>query len=95
LTYKGYAGFARMFAYLGDESHALDLELRQGRQHSQNRTGACLRSCIGQDQRIVSSAHLLCRMTLLTMQRMPSVEAHIKLERKGGASLQFGREQRS
>ena len=37
-TYKGYDGYAPIFAYLGDEGYLINLELRQGSQHCQKDT---------------------------------------------------------
>ena len=37
-TYKGYDGYAPIFAYLGKEGYLINLELRQGSQHCQKNT---------------------------------------------------------
>ena len=37
-TYKGYDGYAPIFAYLGKEGYLVNLELRQGSQHCQKNT---------------------------------------------------------
>ena len=37
-TYKGHAGYAPMFAYIGTEGYMLDCELRPGKQHCQSGT---------------------------------------------------------
>ena len=37
-TYKGYDGYAPMMAYIGTEGYALNMELREGKQHCQNHT---------------------------------------------------------
>jgi hypothetical protein len=42
-TYKGHAGYAPMFAYIGTEGYMLDCELRPGKQHCQSGTPAFLR----------------------------------------------------
>jgi hypothetical protein len=41
-TYKGHDGFTPMAAYLGQEGWCLELELREGKQHSQGATPALL-----------------------------------------------------
>jgi hypothetical protein len=41
-TYKGHDGFTPMAAYLGQEGWCLELELREGKQHSQSATPALL-----------------------------------------------------
>jgi hypothetical protein len=50
LTYKGHDGFAPMAAYLGQEGWCLELEMREGKQHSQNGTAALL-------ERVLPRAH--------------------------------------
>jgi hypothetical protein len=42
-TYKGHAGYAPMFAYIGTEGYMLDCELRPGKQHCQSGTPKFLR----------------------------------------------------
>jgi len=42
-TYKGHAGYAPMFAYIGTEGYMLDCELRPGKQHCQSGTPEFLR----------------------------------------------------
>ena len=37
-TYKGYDGYAPIFAYLGAEGYLVNTELRPGKQHCQNGT---------------------------------------------------------
>jgi hypothetical protein len=37
-TYKGYDGYAPIFAYLGTEGYLVNLELREGKQHCQKNT---------------------------------------------------------
>lgn len=41
-TYKGYDGFAPIFAYLGEEGYGIHVEFREGRTHSQKGTAAFL-----------------------------------------------------
>lgn len=45
-TYKGFDGYAPIFAYVGHEGYALHTELREGKQHCQNGTVAFLQECI-------------------------------------------------
>ena len=45
-TYKGYDGYAPMMAYIGTEGYAINLELREGKQHCQNGTVAFLQETI-------------------------------------------------
>jgi hypothetical protein len=44
LTYKGHDGLAPLPVYLGQEGWCLELEMREGRQHSQDGTPALLLS---------------------------------------------------
>lgn len=46
-TYKGCDGYAPMFAYIGREGYLADLELREGKQHSQKDTPEFLKETIG------------------------------------------------
>ncbi len=46
-TYKGYDGYAPIFAYIGREGYLADLELREGKQHSQKGTPEFLKETIG------------------------------------------------
>ena len=46
-TYKGCDGYAPMFAYIGREGYLADLELREGKQHSQKGTPEFLKEMIG------------------------------------------------
>jgi hypothetical protein len=57
-TYKGYDGFTPMAAYLGAEGWCLELELREGRQHSQAATPALL-------ERVLPRARALTERGLL------------------------------
>ena len=45
-TYKGDDGFAPIFAYLGREGYQVNVEFREGSQHSQKNTPAFLRETI-------------------------------------------------
>ena len=45
-TYKGDDGFAPIFAYLGPEGYQVNVEFREGSQHSQKNTPAFLRETI-------------------------------------------------
>lgn len=51
-TYKGYDGFAPMFAYVGTEGYMLLNELRPGKQHCQKDTPAFLRQCLEAVERL-------------------------------------------
>ena len=46
-TYKGCDGYAPMFAYIGREGYLANLELREGKQHSQKGTPEFLKETIG------------------------------------------------
>jgi hypothetical protein len=46
-TYKGYDGYAPMFAYLGQEGYQMNVELREGKQHCQAGTPRFLRESLG------------------------------------------------
>jgi hypothetical protein len=45
-TYKGCDGFAPIFAYLGQEGYAVNVELREGKEHCQNGTPQFLKDSI-------------------------------------------------
>lgn len=45
-TYKGCDGFAPIFAYLGQEGYAINVELREGKEHCQNGTPQFLKDSI-------------------------------------------------
>lgn len=60
-TYKGYDGFAPIFSYLAREGYAVNTELRQGKDHSQNGTVEFLKKSIGY-AKYISSTPLLVRM---------------------------------
>jgi hypothetical protein len=46
MTYKKYEGFCPMFAYLGQEGYIVHIELRPGKDHSQNGTPEFIRRTI-------------------------------------------------
>lgn len=60
-TYKGYDGYAPIFAYLGAEGYLVNTELRPGKQHCQNGTPAFLRESL-RLARLLSDAPLLVKM---------------------------------
>jgi hypothetical protein len=60
-TYKGFDGFAPIFAYLGQEGYLVNLEFREGKDHCQNGTAVFLKNSIQYANR-VSSLPLLVRM---------------------------------
>ena len=60
-TYKGFDGYAPIFAYLGREGYLLNLELRAGSTHSQHGFPAFLRQTLGLARR-VTPAPLLVRL---------------------------------
>lgn len=60
-TYKGYDGYAPIFAYLGAEGYLVNTELRPGKQHCQNGTPAFLRESLRR-ARVLTDAPLLVRM---------------------------------
>ncbi len=60
-TYKGYDGYAPMFAYLGQEGYQINTELRPGKQHCQKETPAFLKETLRLSRRITDRA-LLVRM---------------------------------
>ena len=45
-TYKGYDGFAPIFAYIGADGYMLDCELRPGKQHCQKNTPEFIKECL-------------------------------------------------
>jgi hypothetical protein len=47
-TYKGFTGYAPIFAYLGEEGYLADVELRPGSTHCQNGTASFLKRSIDQ-----------------------------------------------
>jgi len=60
-TYKGYDGYSPIFAYLGREGYAINVELREGKTHCQNGTPAFLEQSISYAQ-MVTDAPLLLRL---------------------------------
>lgn len=60
-TYKGVDGYAPIFAYLGEEGYGVNVELREGKEHSQNGTPLFLEKAI-ENARRVTDAKLLIRM---------------------------------
>lgn len=60
-TYKGEDGFAPMAAYLGQEGYCLELELREGSQHSQKGTPQLLARVLERARRL-TDAPLLVRL---------------------------------
>lgn len=60
-TYKGFDGYAPIFAYLADEGYWLNVHLREGKDHSQKGTVDFLKETIRLAQ-LVSSEKLLVRM---------------------------------
>jgi len=60
-TYKGVDGYAPIFAYLGREGYLVNLELREGKQHSQKDTPAFLRESI-RYAKMITNKGLLVRL---------------------------------
>lgn len=58
-TYKGHDGFTPMAAYLGAEGWCLELELREGKQHSQSATPALLERVLPRARALTDRALLL------------------------------------
>jgi hypothetical protein len=58
-TYKGYDGYAPIFAYVGIEGYLVNLELREGRQHCQNNTPQFLKASIQYAKRVTDQKLLL------------------------------------
>jgi len=58
-TYKGHDGFTPMAAYLGAEGWCLELELREGKQHSQTATPALLERVLPRARALTDRALLL------------------------------------
>lgn len=60
-TYKKFAGFAPMFAHLGEAGHLINLEFRRGSAHSQcESTPQFIRQTIRLAKRVVSGEKILC-----------------------------------
>jgi hypothetical protein len=60
-TYKGFDGFAPIFAYVGREGYLVNMEFREGKQHCQHNTPAFLRESIRYAKQ-VTDQKLLVRM---------------------------------
>ena len=60
-TYKGSDGFAPIFAYVGKEGYLSNLELREGKQHSQKDTPEFLKAAIHYSK-MITDKPLLLRM---------------------------------
>lgn len=60
-TYKGFDGYAPIFAYLGQEGYGVNVELREGSTHVQNGTAAFLTRSIAYARR-VTDLPILVRM---------------------------------
>jgi hypothetical protein len=61
-TYKGYDGYAPIFAYVGSEGYVANMALREGKQHCQNGTPGFLRESIGYAKTIAKDEKILVRM---------------------------------
>lgn len=60
-TYKGFDGYAPIFAYLGEEGYLVNLELRNGSDHCQKNTVPFLKETILQARQL-TSASILARL---------------------------------
>jgi len=60
-TYKGFAGYAPIFAYIGEEGYLMNLEFRAGSDHCQKNTDMFLKDTIIHAKKL-SSLPLLLRM---------------------------------
>ena len=60
-TYKGFEGYSPIFAYLGREGYAINVELREGKDHCQKKTEPFLRESIRSSQ-AVTKMPILVRM---------------------------------
>ncbi|MEE4258351.1 MAG: IS1380 family transposase [Bacteroidales bacterium] len=58
-TYKGYDGYAPIFAYLGTEGYLVNLELREGKQHCQKNTPEFIDRTLGYVRRITDQPVLM------------------------------------
>ena len=58
-TYKGYDGYAPIFAYLGQEGYCIGAELRPGKDHCQKGTVDFLRKVINNARRITNQPLLM------------------------------------
>ena len=61
-TYKGYDGYAPIFAYVGHEGYLVNMELREGKQHCQKDTPEFLQESLSYAKTIVKNDKLLVRM---------------------------------
>lgn len=61
-TYKGFDGYAPMFAYMGLEGFLINTELRHGETHCQKGTPAFLQETLRRAKEIVGDLPLLIRM---------------------------------
>jgi hypothetical protein len=77
LTYKGHDGFAPMAVYLGQEGWCLELEMREGKQHSQNGTPALLERVLPR-ARTLTDRGLLLRLDsgYDAIENIAVIEAH-------------------
>jgi hypothetical protein len=60
-TYKGFDGYAPIFAYLGEEGYLINVELRKGSDHCQKNTVSFLTETIKQAKKVMDKP-LLVRM---------------------------------
>jgi hypothetical protein len=60
-TYKKFMGYAPIFAYLGQEGYCVNVELREGQQHCQEKTPEFLEVAIT-NARIATDAKILVRL---------------------------------
>lgn len=58
-TYKGYDGYAPIFAYLGTEGYLINLELREGKQHCQKNTPQFIEETIKYARQITDRSILM------------------------------------
>lgn len=59
-TYKGYFGYAPIYAYIGNEGYLLNLELREGKEHSQcSKTIPFLKDTIEMAKEIIKGNNVL------------------------------------
>ena len=61
-TYKGHAGYAPMFSYIGTEGYMLDSELRPGKQHCQKGTPEFIRRSVEQLKALGLDGQCLIRL---------------------------------
>jgi hypothetical protein len=82
-TYKGFDGYAPIFAYLGDEGYLLNLELRNGSDHCQKNTVFFL-------QETLLLAHRLTTMPiLLRMDSGNDAEDNLRICHKQATRCQY------